>query len=105
MRCAVDFDESKPLYEQEVKAWGEMQSLNEEPSYKESDIKDEREKEFFKGYKFAFDAVCNILGCLEDEEDLTGEQKDEIEIRMSGELCMMLFSILDNECEFDDEEE
>lgn len=99
MRCAVEFDENKPLCDQEIKAWGEMQSLEEEPGYRESDIKDEREQEFFRGYKFAFDTVCTILDNLTDEihEELTQEQSEEIQRWMNGELCEVLFSILDNQ--------
>jgi len=97
MRCAVDFDENKPLYDQEIKAWGELQSLEEEPCYRESEIKSKDEQEFFKGYKFALDSVCNILHNMEFDETITEEQSNEIQLFMSGELCMMLFSILDNE--------
>lgn len=51
MRCALNFDSEKDLVEQDLSAWGEYQSLSEEPSYKEIDIVSEREKNFFKGYK------------------------------------------------------
>lgn len=35
MRCALSFDENKELMDQKVAAWGEMQSLEEDPVYKE----------------------------------------------------------------------
>lgn len=97
MRCAVDFDESKPLYDQEVRAWGELQILTEEPEYKESDIKSKSERDFFDGYKYAFDDVVNILENLVDVEDISEEVSEQIQDWMSGKLCEMLFSILDNE--------
>lgn len=105
MRCAVYFEEEKPLAEQEIKAWGEMQSLDEEPEYKESDIKSEYDKAFLHGYKCAFDDVCNILYCLKLEKVIKKKHRNAIELRMSGDLCMQLFSILDNQfCEEDDNE-
>lgn len=42
MRCALSFDEDKDLIDQKVAAWGEMQSLKEEPCYREEDIADGR---------------------------------------------------------------
>ena len=35
MRCALSYDENKELMDQKVAAWGEMQSLEEDPVYKE----------------------------------------------------------------------
>lgn len=35
MRCALSFDEDKSLIDQKVSSWGEMQSMKEEPAYKE----------------------------------------------------------------------
>lgn len=97
MRCALNFDEDKPLAEQSISAWGELQSLNEEPSYKESDIKDENDKNWLHAYKCAFDDVCNILDNLKFEGSIKNKHLEAIEVRMSGELCMQLFSILDNQ--------
>lgn len=103
MRCAIDFDESKPLVGQEVKAWGEMQGLAEEPGYKESDIESETDRQYFIGYKAAMDDVCNILDMMVDDGYLKKKKSRKIQIYMSGELCMNLFSILDNqECEKED---
>lgn len=102
MRCAIYFDESKPLVEQEVMAWGEMQSLDEEPSYKESDIKDEAEKKRFEGYKKGFDDVCTDLENLVSDGVISEYQSGEIQNRMCSDLGMALFSILDNEIEEDD---
>lgn len=103
MRCAIDFDENKPLLEQEVKAWGELQSLKEEPCYKESEIKDKNDKQFFMGYKAAMDDVCNILENLVMDGNLKKKKSEMIQMFMSGELCMNLFSILDNQyCEEDE---
>lgn len=100
MRCAIDFDENKPLREQEIKAWGELQSLKEEPAYKESDIKNDKSKNFFLGVKYAFDEVRTALDNLEEYEELNEDQNKIIQAHMSGSLCEILFSILDEEyCE------
>ena len=92
MRCALDFDENKPLFDQNVNAWGEMQSLSEEPSYREEDIKDDKDKEFFRGYKYACDEICNYLEDLDDNE-----LSNDIQTCMAGNIAMQLFSILDNQ--------
>ena len=61
MRCALSYDENKDLTDQKLSAWGEMQSLEEDPAYKEEDIKDEKEREYFFGYKMAVDDMCKNL--------------------------------------------
>ncbi len=81
-----------------------MQSLKEEPGYKESEIENEYDKEFFKGYKFAVDAVCNILDNLEFDGTITEEQNDEIQLHMQGDICELLYSILENQ-DFEEDEE
>ena len=97
MRCALSFDENKELMDQKVAAWGEMQSLEEDPAYKEEDIKDEKEAAFFRGVKMAMDSVCNDLSDLLEEEMMSEEADNELQARMAGELAMHLFSILDNQ--------
>lgn len=97
MRCAIDFDENKPLMDQNIRAWGEMQSLDEEPAYKEEDITDKRDKDYLFGYKCAFDDADSILNYFVAAELITEEQLEEIERHMCGYLCMMLFSILDEQ--------
>lgn len=97
MRCAIKIDEEKSLYKQKVSAWGELQSLNEEPGYKEEDIKSEADKKFFEGYKFAFDEVDSILKNAIEEDTISEDEADDIRTSMSGSLCMMLFSILDEQ--------
>ena len=97
MRCALKFDENKDLTDQSLAAWGEMQSLNEEPAYKEEDIKSPAEKEYFYGIKSAFDTVCSWLGDLVEDETVSEEASDELQAYMTGELAMQLFSILDNQ--------
>lgn len=101
MRCAIQFDEDKPLIEQNVNAWSEMQSLDEEPAYREENIKSVEDKEFFRGYKFAMDDVCKILDNFVVDNELTNKVSEEIQRWMSGDLCMHLFSILDNQPEDD----
>lgn len=95
MRCALSFDENKMLIEQKVAAWGEMQSLRDDPSYKEEDIKGEMEASFFRGVKHAMDSVCNILDCLEDNGMISEEVFEEVQQMMAEEIAMQLFSILD----------
>lgn len=97
MRCALSFDENKELINQKVAAWGEMQSLEEDPAYKEEDIKDEKEAAFFRGIKTAMDSVCHDLENLVEEEEISEEASDELQALMAGELAMQLFSILDNQ--------
>ena len=97
MRCALQYVSDKPLNEQSINAWGEMQSLKETPCYREEDIKDEKEQEYFKGYKMAVDDFCTILDNQVFDEVITEEQSDEIQKFLPGELAMLLFSILDNQ--------
>lgn len=105
MRCAIDFDENKPLADQNVRAWGEMQSLEEEPEYKEEDIKGIPEKNFLHGYKCALDDVCNTLANFVEDGQLPEAVSNEMQLWFGGDLCMQLFSILDEEaCEEDEEE-
>lgn len=100
MRCAIDYDENKPLIEQEVKAWGEMQSLKEEPAYKESDIKSANAKAFFLGYKAALDDACSVLDNFVDFNEIEEETSERMQQWLAGDMCMQLFSILDDEsCE------
>jgi hypothetical protein len=97
MRCALSFDENTALYEQKVKAWGELQSLDDEPAYKEDDIVNEYDKAFFRGVKTAFDYVCNELDEMVELGELAENTSHYIQSGMSGELCMHLFSIIDNQ--------
>lgn len=95
MRCALSFDENKDLTEQKLSAWGEMQSLEEDPGYKEEDIKDEKQKEYFFGYKMACDEFCKNLDNAVEDEMISDEASEHLQALMSGELAMQLFSILD----------
>lgn len=95
MRCALCFDENKDLTEQKLSAWGEMQSLEEDPGYKEEDIKDEKQKEYFFGYKMACDEFCKNLDNAVEDEMISEEASEHLQALMSGELAMQLFSILD----------
>ncbi len=111
MRCALQFDEHKDLSNQMLSAWGEMQSLKEDPAYKEEDIKDARDRGFMKGYKAALDDVFNNLeNNMDAYMDIDGsstlgkirkEIVEEVASALSklaaGELAMQLFSILDNQ--------
>ena len=97
MRCALSFNEDERLYDQEVSAWGEMQSMNEEPSYKESDIADPGDKRLFEGMKWMIDEVYSDLECMEDDGMITEEASEHLQALMSGNLAMMLFSILDRQ--------
>lgn len=95
MRCALSFDENKELIDQKLAAWGEQQSLEEDPAYKEEDIKGEKEAAYFRGFKAAVDEVCHDLEALVDDEIISEEASDHLQALMAGELAMQLFSILD----------
>lgn len=111
MRCALKFDEDKNLSEQMLSAWGEMQSLKEDPAYKEENIKDGKDRGFMEGYKAALDDVFNNLennmdAFMDiDESNTLGKIRKEIVEEVTaalselaaGELAMQLFSILDNQ--------
>ena len=97
MRCALRFDENKELMDQKVAAWGEMQSLEEDPAYKEEDIKDEKEREYFLGYKMACDEICKDIDNLVEDEMMSEEASDHLRALMAGSIAMHLFSILDNQ--------
>ncbi|MCQ2558846.1 MAG: hypothetical protein MJ135_06990, partial [Oscillospiraceae bacterium] len=84
----------KEFLAQKVSAWGEMQSLEEEPAYKESDIKDEQERAFFCGYKYAVDELVSLI-----KDDTSEWTKEDIKEIMIGNICMNLFSILDQQGE------
>ena len=97
MRCALSYDENKDLIDQKLSAWGEMQSLEEEPAYKEEDIKDEKEREYFLGYKMACDEICKDIDNLVEDEMMSEEASDHLRALMAGSIAMHLFSILDNQ--------
>lgn len=104
MRCAIKIDKNIALADQEVKAWGEMQSLEEEPVYKESDIEEEKDKKFFFGYKCSMDDTWAELDNLVFDEEITEEQASKVKERMKGSLCKVLFELLDSQVlkDFDD---
>lgn len=102
MRCALDFDENLPLAKQNLRAWSEMQSLDDEPAYKETDIKDSNSKSFMFGYKSAMDDVCKVLDNFVEDGNLARNTSAEIQTWLSSELCMQLFTILDDEPDSDE---
>lgn len=102
MRCAVSYNENEPLTLQEVKAWSELQSLSEEPAYRESDIKDDKGKQFFYGYKCALDDLKTVLENLEFDGALKRKKKELILDWMDGNLFDALVSILDDQFEDDE---
>ena len=91
MRCALSYDDNKTFSSQKVSAWGEMQSLSEEPCYKEEDIESITDKEYLIGYKMAMDDISAMLYEIEDEE------RELLERAISGGIAMQLFSILDKQ--------
>lgn len=98
MRCVLDYEAGKTFAEQSVNAWGIMQSLTEEPCYREDDIKDPRDRSYFCGYKAAIDeSIMSLSEIIFDDIDSIEEFKDWC----AANICMMLFSILDtqSECE------
>lgn len=100
MRCALNFDSETDLKEQKIAAWGELQALDEEPSYKEEDIKDLEDKAYFHGFKCGIDEACHDLDTLLEDEEISKEVYDYLNSVFAGELAMQLFSILDHQaCE------
>ncbi|MCR4739167.1 MAG: hypothetical protein K5886_02770 [Lachnospiraceae bacterium] len=97
MRCALSYDKNKDLIDQKLSAWGEMQSLEEDPAYKEEDIKDEKEREYFLGYKMACDEICKDIDNIVEDEMMSEEASDHLQALMAGSIAMQLFSILDNQ--------
>lgn len=97
MRCALSYDPEKTFFDQKLSAWGEMQSLNEEPGYKETDIKSDKEQIFFSGVKFAMDFVNNLADNMEEDGMISDDAADFIRQDICSELALNLFSILDNE--------
>ena len=99
MRCALQYNEKKELAMQKVKAWGEMQSLEDEPSYKEEDLTEES-RTWFHGFKCAIDYAINDLKYNMFMSEPCGFVQDEIdrEVRiLIGEVAMMLFVLIDEQ--------
>ena len=116
MRCTLDYEDDKTFEEQSVNAWGVMQSLSEDPCYREDDIKDPRDRAYFCGYKAAIDESINSLRDIlfdyfeddnesDDYRESVYDESDSDEILKkfkewcSANICMMLFSILDAQTE------
>ena len=97
MRCAISYDKELDFSQQKVKAWGEMQSLTEEPSYKEEDIEKETDKAFFHGFKCGIDEAVHDLDMLVEDGELDEETRDTLVTYFEGEVVMNLFSILDRQ--------
>lgn len=97
MRCALSFDEARDLTDQNLSAWGELQSLDEPPAYREEDIKGEYEKETFFGYKMACDNTMMILKDLVEDEEMSEQASDHFQACMFGDLASQLVGILDNQ--------
>ena len=97
MRCALSVDRSKTLREQQVEAWGEMQSTREDPAYKEADIKGVEDREYFNGYKSAMDDALGLLEVMKTDDEISGGSVEEFRMMMESNICMNLFSILDHQ--------
>lgn len=106
MRCALKYDDEKMFGEQVVEAWGEMQSLNEQPIYKESEL-NKANALYFHGYKNAIDDAFNTLQFMIEEEFDEDTDRDDfleaVKASLAAEICMNLFSILDGQEEDKDE--
>lgn len=98
MRCALKYDDELRFAEQKVSSWGELQSLAEEPSYKEAELS-KGNAIAFMAYKMAMDdAIDNYEACSEADYDI-----DVFKRMCAGSICEMLFSILDEVEEGKDE--
>lgn len=92
MRCALKYDDEIRFAEQKVEAWGELQSLAEEPSYKEAELSEE-DFAIFTAYKMAMDdAIDNFEAYSE-----TGYDVDVFKRMCAGSICELLFSLLDEQ--------
>lgn len=109
MRCALQFDPEHDFAFQKVNAWSTMQSMKDEPSYREDDINNKIDKAYFDGYKSACDDVIRDVVAWA-ENDATGRLTDEngdilpgvvedIKDIISSSICEVLFSILDEQIE------
>lgn len=97
MRCALSYDKENDFSQQKISAWGEMQSLEEEPCYKEEDIESETDRAYFHGFKCGIDEALHDIDMLVEDGNIEAEQKEELLPFFTGELAMQLFSILDHQ--------
>ena len=113
MRCALYFDAEKCLCDQDVATWGQYQSLSEDPDYKETDIKDPVDRQAFYIAKHMVDEISmdfdNYLDGIETEDEygpdvvaihekrVITEAFEDIMEGLTGEICMLLYHILDNQ--------
>lgn len=97
MRCALSYDEETNFQDQKVNAWGEMQSLDEEPEYREEEIENEVDRAYFSGFKAGIDEALHDIDMLIEDGEITEEQKEELMEYVTGELAMQLFSIIDHQ--------
>lgn len=97
MRCALSYDNETDFKDQKIAAWGELQSLEEDPAYKEEDIEDERDKAYFMGFKCGIDEAVHDLDTLLEDNEISEDAYDSLMILFTGELAMELFSILDHQ--------
>ena len=77
-------------------AYSTTQAIEEDPAYKESDIKSPIEKGFIKGYKWAIQDLSNLIFDDTTNEDI--EPMEVIQVMLCN-LTEQLWSILDNEYE------
>lgn len=93
MRCALRYDEDQLFADQKVEAWGELQSLSEEPCYKETELNKANAK-YFYAYKCGIDDAIGDFTCLIDEDEESVEHFKDL---CAGSVCEMLFSLLDEQ--------
>lgn len=99
MRCALKCDKETLFKDQSLCAWGEMQSLKEEPEYREEDIKDKRDIAYFYGFKSGLDEARIDLENLLEDGEVSEEAYSFLRRLFEGELAMQLFIILDHQKE------
>lgn len=97
MRCALRYDDETDFKDQKLAAWGELQSLGEEPAYKEEDIVAQKDKDYFFGFKCGIDEAVHDLDALLEDDEISEDAYDSLIILFTGELAMQLFSILDHQ--------
>ena len=97
MRCALSYDKETDFSQQKVNAWGEMQSLEEEPCYREDEIESETDRAFFHGFKCGIDEALHDIDMLIEDGELEEDKREDFLELFAGELAMQLFSILDHQ--------
>lgn len=97
MGCVLKFNENETLSDQNLSAWGLNQSTDEEPAYREEDIKSEKDRAWFKGYKEAYNEAIDTIENSAFDGDIAEKQAKALKEQFHGDICLMLYSIIDGQ--------